>query len=134
MKQNLLQKGLIALAVAAIFGAASCSSAPEKGPEKAAKQAIEAIQKGDFDAYAATFDMSESDQKILAGMVEEKAGGQIDNKGGIKDYEILETTVNKEDSTATVKVKFTYKDGSEDTKTMNFVKKDDGRWLQKLVK
>ena len=134
MKHNFLQKGLIALAVTALFGAAACTSAPEKGPEKVAKQAVEAIQKGDFDAYAATFDMSESDQKMLAGMIEEKAKEQIDNKGGIKDYEILETTVDEEGAKATVKVKINYKDGSDDTQTMNFVKKEDGQWLQKLVK
>ena len=70
---HLLTRGLAALSVvAALFAAASCKTAAN-GPEKAAKAAIAAVQKGDFDAYAATFDMSESDQKILAGMIEEKA-------------------------------------------------------------
>lgn len=128
MKHSLL----IALtAFAALLAAASCKPAVS-GPEKAAKEAIAAIQKGDYDAYAATFDMSESDQKILAGMIEEKAQSQIDKKGGIKDYKILESSID--DDKATVSVQLNYKDGSEDTQTLNFVKKEDGSWKQKLVK
>lgn len=128
MKHSLL----IALtALAALLAAASCKPAVS-GPEKAAKEAIAAIQKGDYDAYAATFDMSESDQKILAGMIEEKAQSQIDKKGGIKDYKILESSID--DDKATVRVQLNYKDGSEDTQTLNFVKKEDGSWKQKLVK
>ena len=131
---HLLTRGLAALSVvAALFAAASCKTAAN-GPEKAAKAAIAAVQKGDFDAYAATFDMSESDQKILAGMIEEKAKVQIDKKGGIKDCEILETTFNEDKTQATVRVRIQYKDGSDDTQNMNFVKKEDGSWKQKLVK
>ena len=129
---HLLTKGLAALTLIAALLAASACSSPTNGPEKVAKQAIEAIQKADYDAYAATFDMSESDQKILAGMIEEKASKQIQDKGGIKDYKILESSIDGDK--ATVRVQLNYKDGSQDTQTLNFVKKEDGQWKQKLVK
>lgn len=125
----------ILLAAAALLCAASCGNngktAAPKGPEKIAKNAIEAIQKGDFDAYAATFNMNESDQKMLAGMVEEKVSKEIEKKGGIKSYKINDTTI--EEDKATVDVTITYKDGSEETSKMHFVKVD-GDWKQELDK
>jgi hypothetical protein len=134
--KHLLTKGLVALTVlAALLAAASCKSkSAASGPEKAAKEAVAAIQKGDYDAYAATFDMSESEQKMLAGMIEEKAKEQIDAKGGIKGCDILESSLNEAQDQATVKVQINYGDGSQDTQSLDFVKKEDGSWKQKLVK
>ena len=121
------------LSIFAILTAAfllfSCDKS--KGPEDVAKKAITALQKGDYDAYAATFDLSESDQKMLAGLVDEKMKEVIDKKGGIKDYKILETNVDGE--TAKVKCKLIYKDGTEEDQNMDF-KLVDGQWKQTLNK
>lgn len=116
------------LAVGALL-CASCSS--EKGPAAVAKKAVSAIQKGDYESFAKTFDLDEPDQKMLAGLLEEKIGKKIADKGGIASYEIVESNIEEEKSS--VKIHFVYKDGSEDEQTMNF-KLVDGEWKQVLNK
>ena len=120
---------LMILAVGALLFV-SCGGA-SNGPESVAKKAITAIQKGDYDAYAATFDLSESDQKMLSGMAQEKVGKTLEAKGGIKSFSIADTKIDEEK--ATVKVHFVYKDGSEDDQNMSF-KLVDGDWKQDLKK
>ena len=124
--KKILYSLLIASAALCFF---SCSS--PSGAEKAAIKAVEALQNEDYDAYAATFDLSPSDQKILAGMVEEKGKEELSKKGGIASYKIVDST--EEDDKATVNVLVRYKDGSEETEKMTFVKKD-GEWLQQMDK
>lgn len=107
----------------------ACSSS--NGPEAVAKKAIVAIQKGDYDAYAATFDLSSSDQKMLAGMAEEKIAEEISDKGGIKSFKITDSTINGD--SATVRVHLVYKDASEEDQVMDFTKVD-GEWKQEMNK
>ena len=109
---------------------ASCDSAP-KGPEAIAKKAVTAIQKGNYEDYAATFDLDKSDQKMLAGMLEEKVGKKFEGNGGIASFNIVESNVDEE--RAAVKIHFAYKDGMEEDQTMNF-KLVDGEWKQVLNK
>ena len=120
----------LVLLVSAALAFYACSS-PSSGPEKVAKEAAAAFQKGDYDAYAATFDLSESDQKMLSGMIEEKAKSQIDSKGGIQSYKVVDSTIDGDE--ATVNMLITYKDGSTEDSQMHFVQKD-GKWLQTIKK
>ncbi len=120
---------IAAIALAALF-ASSCG-AKSNGPEGVIKKAFEAIQKHDYDGYAATFNISESDQKMLAGMLEEKLSSELDKKGGIDNYKITDIQIDGEKATA--KVHVAYKDGSEDDQTINLVKVDD-EWKQELKK
>ena len=117
---------------AALACLAACSSSP-KDPATAATQAITNLQKGDYAAYAASFNLNESDQKMLSGMIEEKMKEAIEQKGGIKDFKVTDTDVDDENGEATVKVHIDYKDGSVDDMTMNLVKVD-GEWKQELNK
>lgn len=126
MKKTLL---LIALALTAACLLVACSSA--NGPEAVAKTAITALQKGDYDTYAATFNLSSSDQKMLAGLAEEKIDEQIGKKGGIKSFKIVESSVDEDK--AKVKVHLSYKDGSEEDQNMAFVKVDN-EWKQEMDK
>ena len=85
-----MKKLAIFLAVVAGFVAcAACSNT--NTPEAVAKKAITALQKGDYDTYASTFDLSSNDQKWLAGMAEEKAKEGMDAKGGIKSFKITDS-------------------------------------------
>ena len=120
----------IALIAAASFFAMACKSAQDT-PEALVKKAIESIEKGDYDAYAATFNVDADTQKMIAGLMKEKASEKMDSKGGIKDYSILDTQIDGEK--ATVKVKVLYKDGSEDDQSMKLIKVEDG-WKQELNK
>ena len=124
------------LALIAVIGCcASCKSAADqaKGPEKVADKAMQAIVKGDWDAYAATFGLDENDQKMLAGLVQEKLADSIEGKGGIKDYKIGETELNEEGDKASVKVHINYNNGTEEDETMHFVKEEDV-WKQHIDK
>ena len=120
---------IAAIALAALL-AFSCGS-KSNGPEGVVKKAFEAIEKHDYDGYAATFNISESDQKMLAGMLEEKISEEIDKKGGIDNYKITDIQIDGEKATA--KVHVVYKDKSEDDQTVNLVKVDDV-WKQDLKK
>ena len=127
----------MALALVAMIGCcASCknnAAKPAKGPEKAADKAMAAVVKGDWDAYAKTFNLSESDQKMIAGLAEEKVSKEIESKGGIKDYKLADAELDEEGTKADVKVHITYKDGSEEDETLKFVKVDD-EWKQNIDK
>ena len=118
------------LVVAALALYAACSSS-SNGPEAVVKKTISAIQKGDYNAFAATYNLSESDQKMLAGMAEEKIAQSLKEKGGIKSYDITETNIDGEK--ATVKVHYIYKDGSEEDETM-YLELVDGEWKQVFAK
>jgi hypothetical protein len=120
---------LILTAAAALFCCSACSSS--NGPEAVAKKAIEALQNKDFDAYAATFDLSSSEQKLLAGIAEEKMDEAFADKGGIKSFKIANTEVDEDEASVTVHI--FYKDGSEDDQKMSFVKVGD-EWKQKMDK
>ena len=133
-----MKKLIMALALVAVIGCcAACKSnsadKAAKGPEKVAAQAMSAIQKGDWDAYAKTFGLDESDTKMLTGLVEEKLSETINEKGGIKDYKFTGTELNEDGDKATVKVHINYKNGTEEDETMSFVKEED-IWKQHIDK
>lgn len=125
-----MKKIVVMMLAAAALLFAACDSAP-KGPEAVAKKAISAIQKGDYEAYAATYDLSKDDQKMLAAMMEEKIGKKFEGNGGIDKYEIVESNIDEDK--ATVKIHFVFKDGSEEDESMSF-KLVDGDWKQDLKK
>lgn len=105
--------------------ASSCTS----GPERVVKQSIKALQKGDYEAYASTFNISSSDQKYYALMAEDKLSEKIEYNEGIKSFKIIDTQID--DDIATVTVIIFYNDDSEEEQTIDLVKVD-GEWKQEL--
>lgn len=126
-KEKLMRKlfsfAVLAVALTCLY---ACSSKGDS-PEAVVKKSITALQKGNYDAFAATYDLSESDRKQLAGMAEEKISKSINEKGGIKSFKITDTQINGEE--AIVNVHMIYNDGSEEDDTMK-LKKVDGEWKQ----
>ncbi len=120
---------IVAALAAACFAFNACTDS--NSPEAVAKKAISALQKGDYESYASTFDLSSSDQKMLAGLAEEKVDAEIQEKGGIKSFKITDSKVNGDKATVTVHV--TYANGEEDDEYMSYVKVDD-QWKQKMNK
>lgn len=117
---------------AILAGALAFTSCSSNTPKGVAKKAIAALQKGDYKAYAATFDLSESDQQWLAGVAEEKVNKQLESKRGVKSFEISDVKMNGEDR-AVVTVHVCYNNGEEIDEHMSYVKKD-GVWKQKMNK
>ena len=124
-------KKLIGLAVVAfaLVCISACSSS--NSPEDVVKKALTALQKGNYDAFASTYNLSAEEQEQLSALAKEKISQSLESKGGIKSFKVTDTQINGDE--ATVKVHTIYKDGSEEDETMK-LKKVDGEWKQVMVK
>lgn len=81
---HLILLGLLLLSACADEPRALPLEALQEGEADFDRVKSEALQKGDYDTYAASFNLSDEDQKMLAGMVEEKVKEDIDKKGAVK--------------------------------------------------
>jgi len=96
-------------------------------PEGVAEAAVKYLAKKDFKGYMSLTNATDQQKEAMAGMLE-KLGQQLDQKGGLKDWQIVDKDIDEEGGKATVNLKITYEDGSEETNNMKMVKKD-GEWL-----
>ena len=53
-------------------------------PEDVVKKALTALQKGNYDAFASTYNLSAEEQKQLSALAKEKISQSLESKGGIK--------------------------------------------------
>ncbi|MBO4871524.1 MAG: DUF4878 domain-containing protein [Muribaculaceae bacterium] len=129
----------IVLAVMAVI-VSSCDKKPAT-PGEAFKQYATCLADKDYEGYVDGCDLKtagQSEEKIkearttLIGLLQLSAG-ETDKKGGIKNVEILEETINEGDTTAVVKAKFTYGDGSTKDNDVEMVKRGDV-WKMKQAK
>ena len=97
-------KRIITIAAIALAALLAFACGNSNGPESVIKKSFEAIQKHDYDAYAATFNISESDQKMLAGMLEEKLSEELDKKGGIDSYKITDIQIDGDKADAKIHI------------------------------
>ena len=124
---------LIVLA-SAVFCFQACKQQTESTPESVATEALTALQKGDYKAYAATYDMTAEQQKQLAGLIEGKLSETNKEKGGIEGFTIDEVTYDEENpDAAKISATINYKDGSNADQSMDAVKVD-GEWKLKMNK
>ena len=129
-----MKRILALLALAAIVFVSSCKgggTTKQSGPEAAAKAAVEAIKKGDIKAFINSYNLSDDDKATLSALIEEKLQKKIDEKGGIKSYEILDSNIDGDK--ATVKVKIYYNNGTDEESTFKLTNVD-GKWLQEMDK
>lgn len=129
---------MILLGMAVIFS--SCGSGGGSTPADAARHIMKLMQKGDYEGVVDHMHLQvkegediEAQKEMLVALMEEKAGKSMDEKGGLESYEVLEEEISDDGTSASVKVKSTYGDGSEDTQDMDFVK-EDGNWLMEMNK
>lgn len=122
---------VLAAALLATIGLfTSCKNEP-KGPEAVAKQAMTALQNGDYDGFVNTFNMSDSDKQMLVGLLKEKGTESIDEHGGIRNFKITDKEIDGDH--AKVVVHIVYKDGVEGDEELKFVQ-EDGAWYQEFNK
>jgi PBP1b-binding outer membrane lipoprotein LpoB len=124
--------------VIAVF-LSSCGSSTNT-PSAAAEKIVNLMQDGDYDEIVDLmyFETSEGEdieaqKEMFVALMDEKAGKSIDKKGGLEDYEVLGEEMSEDGKTASVKVKYLYGDGSEETQDMEFVL-EDGEWLLEMNK
>lgn len=98
---------------------AACSSS---GPEAAAKKSMTALKKGDYAAFASTYDASSTIQEMIAEAYE----SEVESKEGIKSFKITSSSIDGNE--AKVHVHVVFKDQSEEDMTLNY-KLVNGEWL-----
>lgn len=137
MKKKFL---FVAFAFVAMFGLVSCGGKADT-PEAAAEKYMDCIKGADWEGMLdlAYFDEKMSDEevanakKIALPMFEVAGDKKLKEKDGIKDYEVKDVDLNKDEDKATVEVKVTYGDGSKDTERVRVVKTDDEGWKVRLL-
>ncbi len=114
--------------ICAFVCAVSCSSSST--PSSVAEQQMKAMKSGDFDKLADLFyfepDEAEEGKQMISGLTS-KLGPQIEEKGGIKSYEIISEEISEDGESATVVVSITYGNGSVDEEDIDTVM-HDGKW------
>lgn len=122
---------MLLITVMALF-MTSCSSS---GPGSAFKSYMEKMKTGDYKGCAQGFAVDETKTpeqnakatEMIESILTDKADKAIKEKGGLKDVEVLEESISEDGNTATLKVKFTYGDGSEQENTQDMIKQN-GEW------
>ena len=119
--------------VAAVF-AVSCSSTPAT-PGGAALNIYQLMVDGKYEAVADEFyfetenpEEAAEGRALIVSLMNEKAGPQIEAKGGISALEVVEEVVAEDGQTAKVTIKVTYGNGKEDTNKLDLVKDPNGDW------
>jgi hypothetical protein len=135
MKTTKLILGVLILGALVLLN--SCESGSSSSPAATVKEFSTKVEKGDFEGAIGCIatDGKAVDKEakgkltLLLGM----AKGEVDKKKGIKDMEVLSETIDPDGKTATVKMKFTYGDGSVNEESNSLVK-EDGKWKLSLQK
>lgn len=102
-------------------------------PATIAADCVEMIKAGDYEGYAATFNVNDEEKAQLAEMFEKKGKTTLEQMGGIEGYEVVEEVIDETGEKATVKVSITYGNGKTDDSKFKFVKVND-EWKQEMNK
>ncbi len=132
MKKMLMAAMLVAMG----WVMTSCGGSAASTPEDVVKESFTCLENKDYAGYLDLIDFKEKDgkspeeiRKQMLPLMEAKAEEGIEKKGGIKSWEILETTIAEDGKTAKVKTKIVYGNDKDDKSTVKLVKKDDGTWM-----
>lgn len=111
--------------------AVSCSS--PAGPADAALNLYELINNGEYDAAAEEFYYDTNDAEMLAqskamiaSLFKEKAGPQIEAKGGIASCEAVAERISENGQEAVVTLKITYGNGSVEENDLDMILTEEG--------
>ena len=134
MMKQLIRLGLMLVAVLAMV---SCTPST---PGAALKHYMSALSDKDYEEFVEGVKLSETDaakaqeaRDGLVAMIKEKGAKTPDEKGGLKEIEIVSEEIAEDGNSAVVTFKQHYGDGSvkEDTQKMAKV---DGKWLMDIGK
>lgn len=131
-----MKKFFITMALACLVCfVTSCSS---NTPADVAQTSIDYLKEQKFDKYVDLIyvkpnaqdspDELKKEKEQFADMLREKYKQALKAKGGIKDSEVLSEEVADDGETATVVLKVTYGDGSEEENTLKLRKDEEDNW------
>lgn len=112
-----------------IIGLVSCEQ--KSTPSSVTEAAVKCLQKKDFKGYLSFAILPEETigkEEMVASAMEQMVGGVLEEKGGLKEFEILDESIDENKSTAIVKVKYIYGDNSEYIQQFNLLRNEDGQW------
>ena len=122
-------KKLLSFAAVCLFvlTLCSCSSADTSTVTKAIKCIIDKDYEGYINMMTFKKVKSDEDKAQLVALVKEKMDKEMEEKQGIKDYEVGAAAI--EENTAVVPYKITYGNGDTKEDKMKLTKTEDGKWL-----
>ncbi len=130
---------LMLTAVLALFLVGCAGSAPT--PSEAAVKVYEMVIDGNYEGVAKSFYFGEKSaeevaqaQAMIQSLFVEKAGPQIESKGGLKSVEALNETIAEDGQSAKVEVKLTYGNGTEENAEVDMVLDSEGNWRPSMNK
>lgn len=129
----------LSLAMMCILSMIACSSGSTPGA--AAKKYVGYMQAGDYEKFVEGIAFPEETsaeelqqaKDMYVAMFKEKGDKEIQEKGGVKDIEILSETIAEDGKTAVVEVKMIYGNGETDTDKMDMIL-DNGNWKISMKK
>ncbi|MGN0221187.1 MAG: DUF4878 domain-containing protein [Prevotella sp.] len=120
---------------AAVVVLNSCSGS-DNSPEGIVNSALTKLQEKDYAGYVDLIRFSEPDagkleqkKTALLELVQKKFDKSMEQKQGLRSWEILSTEISESGDAAVVKVKLVYGDGSEDNQDIKVAKTEDGKWM-----
>lgn len=123
-----MKKLFATMTVCLMMVALMSSCGDSNTPEAVASKAVECMMKKDFKGLVDLTALSDQEKAGVVQLLEEKGSKKLDQQGGIKSFEIVDQQIDEKDGTATVKVKYVYGNGDDDTDTMQLIKGEDGQW------
>ena len=124
-------KKVLSLVAVCLFVLALCSCGSSNTPEAVATKAIKCVMEKDYDGYVDLMhfkkEKSNEDMKQIVALVKDKMDKEMDQKKGIKDYEVGTPTI--EDNKAVVPYTLIYGNGDTKEDNMKLVKTEDGKWM-----
>lgn len=130
-------KNLISLSIIVAFIAMFTACSPKNDtPTAVATEYMSLMKAGKYEKVAdltyvkpGTSAEDEAQGKaMIASMLKEKAGKQIEKKGGIKSFEIISEKISESGEKATVEVTTTYGDNSTEDEICTVKKGEDNKW------
>lgn len=125
-----MKKVLSIFAIVAALFTLACSGPAT--PSDAAVKVYQLIADGKYDVAAEEFyyegeaEQVAQQKSMITSLFTEKAGPQIESKGGIAEMEAIAETLSEDGKEATVEVKLTYGNGKVENNKLNMVLTDDG--------
>jgi len=137
MKTKIFIASVVVVFMAMVLTSCAGSASPGETFKKHAMCLVDKNYEGYVDGVdIKTEGMSEEKIKearsTLIGLLS-LSSGEMDKKGGLKNVEVLEETINPGDTTAVVKAKYTYGDGSTKEEQVEMVKRGN-EWKMKSAK
>ena len=128
----------LVLAIASTGVLASCSSS---SPGKAAKQYMEYLAEGEYDKLVdglyfgedASKEDIEKSKAMMKAILMDKGRKSLEEKGGLKDIEVVSEEISPDGKSATVTLKQTFGNGETEEDDTDLVLVN-GKWMMEMKK